>query len=214
MVHYVTVAEQYLASQEKPAKKAALPAKLARPEDIAPLLRGAVAFPRGEGRFDRFVADFRTSPKVLEFLAGADLEWLAASGVTRRSLDPHQDGTDRAHAPEAGDTEGYAAKVKDRVAKYVADYTDYFTANNARDDISRTMLDPMPRLALAPGLGMFGFGRTYKDARIASDVGEMWIEAVTGAEAADVPSAVQGGTLRAGILVAGAGEARRQQPSL
>ncbi len=185
MVHYVTVAEQYIASQEKPAKKAALPAKLARPEDIAPLLRGAVAFPRGEGRFDRFVADFRTSPKVLEFLAGADLEWLAASGVSTPDLSIRiKTGPIVLDAPEAGDTEGYAAKVKDRVAKYVADYTDYFTANNARDDISRTMLDPMPRLALAPGLGMFGFGRTYKDARIASDVGEMWIEAVTGAEAA------------------------------
>jgi NAD(P)-dependent dehydrogenase (short-subunit alcohol dehydrogenase family) len=34
-----------------------------------------------------------------------------------------------------------------------------------------------------PGLGMFGQGRTLKDAKIAADVGEMWIEALTGAEA-------------------------------
>jgi NAD(P)-dependent dehydrogenase (short-subunit alcohol dehydrogenase family) len=45
------------------------------------------------------------------------------------------------------------------------------------------MLDQMPRLSLVPGVGMFGHGRTLKDARIASDVGEMWIEAVKGAEA-------------------------------
>ena len=45
------------------------------------------------------------------------------------------------------------------------------------------MLDPMPRLSLIPGVGMFGHGRTLKDAKIASDVGEMWIEAVRGAEA-------------------------------
>ena len=38
-------------------------------------------------------------------------------------------------------------------------------------------------LTLVPGLGMFGHGRTLKDAQIASDVGEMWIEAVRGAEA-------------------------------
>ena len=86
-------------------------------------------------------------------------------------------------SPVAGDIPAYAERVRDVVATYVADYTDYFTTNDARDDVKRTMLDPMPRLALVPGLGMFGFGRTRKDARIASDVGEMWIEAVDGAEA-------------------------------
>jgi NAD(P)-dependent dehydrogenase (short-subunit alcohol dehydrogenase family) len=45
------------------------------------------------------------------------------------------------------------------------------------------MLDPMPRLTLVPGLGLFGHGRTLKDARIAADCAEMWIEAVVGAEA-------------------------------
>jgi NAD(P)-dependent dehydrogenase (short-subunit alcohol dehydrogenase family) len=44
------------------------------------------------------------------------------------------------------------------------------------------MLDPMPRLTLVPGLGMFGHGRTLKEARIAADVGEMWIEAARDAE--------------------------------
>ncbi|MBN9075663.1 MAG: short-chain dehydrogenase [Rhizobiales bacterium 65-79] len=185
MIEYVTVAEQYIASKARTGKKAALPAKLARPEEIAPTLRGAVAFPRGEGRFDRFVADFRTSPKVREFLASADLERLAASGVSTPDLSIRiKTGPIVLDAPEAGDPAGYAEKVKARVAKYVADYTDYFKTNDARDDVARTMLDPMPRLALVPGLGMFGFGRTYKDARIASDVGEMWIEAVAGAEAA------------------------------
>jgi len=184
MIHYVTVAEQYIASKAKPAKRAALPAKLARPDEIAPMLRGAVAFPRGEGRFDRFVTDFRTSPKIVDFLADADLERLAESGVSTPDLSIRiKTGPMVLDAPEAGDPAGYAEKVKACVAKYVAGYTDYFTTNNARDDIARTMLDPMPRLALVPGLGMFGFGRTLKDARIASDIGEMWIEAVAGAEA-------------------------------
>jgi NAD(P)-dependent dehydrogenase (short-subunit alcohol dehydrogenase family) len=151
------------------------------------MLRGAVAFPRGEGRFDRFVADFRTSPKVKEFLASADLERLAESGVSTPDLSIRiKTGPIVLDAPEAGDVAGYAEKVKARVAKYVADYTGYFTTNNAKDEIDRTMLDPMPRLALVPGLGMFGFGRNYKDARIASDVGEMWIEAVAGAEAVGI----------------------------
>jgi rhamnose utilization protein RhaD (predicted bifunctional aldolase and dehydrogenase) len=35
-----------------------------------------------------------------------------------------------------------------------------FRSNDARDDVKRTMLDPMPRLTLVPGFGMFGHGRT------------------------------------------------------
>ena len=85
-------------------------------------------------------------------------------------------------APAAGDA-SYPKAIREKVAAYVAEYTEYFRSNDARDEIKRTMLDPMPRLSLVPGLGMFGHGRTLKDAKIASDVGEAWIEAVRGAEA-------------------------------
>ena len=74
-------------------------------------------------------------------------------------------------------------RVARHVGKYAAEYQAYFEENDALDDVKRTMLDPMPRLSLVPGLGMFGHGRTLKDARIASDVGEMWMEAVRGAAA-------------------------------
>src|SRR5205823_13000829 len=42
---------------------------------------------------------------------------------------------------------------------------------------------PTPRVILIPGLGLFGLGRTAKDAGIAGDIAESWIETVTGAEA-------------------------------
>ncbi len=85
-------------------------------------------------------------------------------------------------APDATGLDGYKAVIAERVAKFAENYTTYFTQNDARDDIKRIMLDPMPRLTLVPGLGMFGHGRTLKDARIAADVGEMWIEAARDAE--------------------------------
>ena len=185
MIDYVTKAEDYIASSKTtPEKAGALPASLAKPEDIAPILRGAVAFPRGDGRFDRFVADFRTSDKVRDFLARKDLARYADTGVSTPDLSIRiKTGPVVLASPDGSDLAGYEKTVREQVAAYVADYTSYFTDNDARDDIKRTMLDPMPRLALVPGLGMFGFGRTLKDARIASDVGEMWIEAVEGAEA-------------------------------
>lgn len=185
MIDHVTAAEDYIARNGKPAARTdALPVRLATSGELAPILRGAVAFPRGEGGFDRFVADFRTSDKVRDFLGREDLQRYADTGVSTPDLSIRiKTGPMVLPEPDGADLAGYAKTVRERVAAYVADYTDYFTTNDARDEVKRTMLDPMPRLALVPGLGMFGFGRTLKDARIASDVGEMWIEAVEGAEA-------------------------------
>ncbi|CAG1011643.1 MAG: bifunctional aldolase/short-chain dehydrogenase [Rhizobiaceae bacterium] len=184
MIHWVTVAEDYVAVNDRPLSIAAVGSDLAAPGDIAPLLRGAVAFPRGEGAFDRFVADFRTSDRVRAFLASGDLRRLADTGVSTPDLSIRiKTGPVVLPSPRSGDLAAYATAARQAIANYVAAYTDYFRTNDARDDVARTMLDPMPRLALVPGLGMFGFGRTLKDARIASDVGEMWIEAVAGAEA-------------------------------
>jgi len=36
----------------------------------------------------------------------------------------------------------------------------------------KTMLDPLPRVVLVPGLGLFGLGRSKKEARIAADLAE------------------------------------------
>ena len=45
------------------------------------------------------------------------------------------------------------------------------------------MLDPLPRVVLVPGLGLFGLGRSKKDASIAADIAETAIERITDAEA-------------------------------
>lgn len=185
MIHYVTLAEQHIAANGKPqAAAVALPRQLAKAADFTSALRGAVAYDRGEGRFDRMVSDFRTSPEILAFLASPRLAALARIGVSTPDLSIRiKTGPMVLPAPAAGDAGVYPAAIRDHVAGFVRDYTDYFDTNDALDDVQRTMLDPMPRLSLVPGVGMFGHGRTLKDARIASDVGEMWIEAVRAAEA-------------------------------
>ena len=45
------------------------------------------------------------------------------------------------------------------------------------------MLDPLPRVVLVPGLGLFGLGRSRKDAAIAADLAEAAIATITDAEA-------------------------------
>jgi len=184
MIHYVTLAEEHVKKNGRsPFTPAVLPSSLATPVDISPMLRGAVAVNRGEGHFDRMISAFRTSPAILDFVNAAEVRDMAARGVSTPDLSIRiKTGPMVLPAPAKDDLAGYRAVIDQHVAAFVADYTAYFSSNDARDDVKRVMLDPMPRLTLVPGLGMFGHGRTYKDATIAVDVGEMWIEAARDAE--------------------------------
>jgi rhamnose utilization protein RhaD (predicted bifunctional aldolase and dehydrogenase)/NAD(P)-dependent dehydrogenase (short-subunit alcohol dehydrogenase family) len=185
MIEFVTMAEEFVAKNRKAdAKRAAVPAKLASANEIAPLLRGAIAIPRDGGKFDRMVSDFRTSDQIRSFVDRASAADLAVRGVSTPDLVIRiKSGPMVLPAPDAAGMAGYGGIIRERVAAFAEGYKRYFAENDARDSVKRIMLDPMPRLTLVPGLGMFGHGRTLKDAKIAADVGEMWIEAVTGAEA-------------------------------
>lgn len=184
MVRYVTMAEDHVKRNGRnPFTPAQLPAGLATPADIAPILRGAVAVPKGEGRFDRMASEFRTSPAILDFVNAAQVADMASRGVSTPDLSIRvKTGPMVVPAPAAGDLAGWAETVRQCVADYASAYEAYFRENDARDDVKRTMLDPMPRLTLVPGVGLFGHGRTLKDAKIAADLGEMWIETARDAE--------------------------------
>jgi NAD(P)-dependent dehydrogenase (short-subunit alcohol dehydrogenase family) len=65
----------------------------------------------------------------------------------------------------------------------MADYDAMFARENARVGGTKTKLDPMPRLVLVPGVGLFGIGATPKDAAIAADLAETAVKVITDAEA-------------------------------
>lgn len=185
MIEFVTMAEDYVAKNGKtPFNPVALPKELATPAEIMPYLRGAIAIDEGDGRFGRMVCDFRTSPKILDYVNADNAEELAKRGVSTPDLSIRiKTGPMVLPAPEAGKLDEYGKVIREKVAEFSARYKTYFETNNAADDVERTMLDTMPRLTLVRGLGLIGHGRSLKEARIAADVGEMLVEAVTGAEA-------------------------------
>ncbi len=59
----------------------------------------------------------------------------------------------------------------------------YFRKHNARQDPPKTELDPLPRVILVPGVGLFGLGASKSAAKIAGDIAESTIKTVTDAEA-------------------------------
>jgi NAD(P)-dependent dehydrogenase (short-subunit alcohol dehydrogenase family) len=85
--------------------------------------------------------------------------------------------------PEDGKAEEFRRAAAAAVAAFIDDYKAYFARNNARAGGTKKMLDPLPRVVLVPGLGLFGLGASVKDSRIAADIAEAGIEGITDAEA-------------------------------
>ncbi len=186
MIAFVTLAEERLQQKRKSLKQAVLPAALASVADIAPILRGAVALDRnvGAGTAKRQVLDFRTSPAILNYVNGDDVARYSQVGVVT------PDHTIRTKnwpllvpAPEDGKLDAWAQSVKTAVDAYVARYQAYFAANNAKSPLKKIALDPLPRVILVPGLGLFGAGASAKDAAIAADIAENTVQVITDAEA-------------------------------
>jgi rhamnose utilization protein RhaD (predicted bifunctional aldolase and dehydrogenase)/NAD(P)-dependent dehydrogenase (short-subunit alcohol dehydrogenase family) len=186
MIEFVSMAEERLTRQRKALAAATLPAQIAKLPEIAPILRGAVAIEKNAnaGTAKRQILEFRTNPAILNYVNGKDVARYSQVGVVT------PDHTIRTKnwpllvpAPEAGKLDAWAADVKAAVDAYVAHYHDYFARNNAKSPDKKKELDPLPRVILVPGVGLFGIGATSKDAAIAADIAENTVAVITDAEA-------------------------------
>src|SRR6516165_4462243 len=187
MIAAVSLAEEELARRRKTVFAAArLPAAIAGAAEVAPILRGAcaIADPAGSGAYRRFILEFRSGPAVLDYVNGAELLRYGQAGVAT------PDHTIRTKnyplivpAPEPGQLDRFNQAVRSAVDRFVAGYHAYFARHNARQEVPKRELDPMPRVILVHGLGLFGLGRSAKDARVAADIAESTVGTVTDAEA-------------------------------
>jgi len=187
MIEMVTRAEERLQRARKAVfVTAQLPQAIASRAEVTPILRGACSLKddKIEGAWRRLVFDFRGGEAVLDFVNGAELARYSQQGV----ITP--DHTIRTKnwplivpAPASGKLDDFRAAVLAAVASFVDRYKAYFARNNGRVGGTCKMLDPLPRVALVPGVGLFGLGRSKKDARVAADLAEAAVEAITDAEA-------------------------------
>lgn len=160
-----------------------LPHRLATAAEVAPILRGLAAIDRGNGKFARFILDFRTGPEILDFVSGAEVARYATQGtatpdhVIRTKAKPLI-----VPAPDADDLAGFAAAARAAAEAYRADYHAYFERNNARHGERKTPIDASPRIILVPGVGLFGLGASAKEAAAAADLAGTNVEVITAAE--------------------------------
>ncbi len=187
MIEMVTLAEERLAKNRKSVfVPAPIPEAVAPLAEVAPILRGimSVKDDRTEGAWRRPILDFRTGPAILNYVNGAELPRYAQAGVVtpdhviRTKIWPLI-----LNAPEESRTIEFKRAAQKATTTFVDYYKSYFARHNARVGGIKKMVDPQPRVVLVPGLGLFGLGRTSRDANIAADIACSAIETITDAEA-------------------------------
>jgi len=186
MIEMATLAEERIKRGKESIVRAKLPPKLAAVEEIAPILRGAVALENNpkDGTAKRQILCFRSGAKILDYVNGAELARYSQVGV---ATPDHTIRTKNwpliVSAPEVEKLDSWAASVRQAVDGFVARYHSYFANNNRRVNGVKKELDPYPRVILVPGIGLFATGASAKDAAIAADIAENTIEVVSAAEA-------------------------------
>ena len=184
IIEMVSLAEDFIVRDSKPRAVAAA-AQAAEPVAVvAPIIRGACSQKDEmiEGAWQRLVLDFRGGESVLSALQ-TNLPRLSEGGVVT------PDHTIRTKnwplvlpPPDAGKLDGFARGARDAAGAFAGRYHAYFARHNKRVGGGKRQLDPLPRVALVPGLGLFGLGRSKRDAAIAADIAEQWIAVVGDAE--------------------------------
>jgi len=185
MIEMVTLAEDFVERNGKSVAIARRASEITPIAAVAPIVRGACSQKneKTEGAWRRLVLEFRSRAAVLDFLDRTDLGRVSEAGVAT------PDHTIRTKnwplllpRPKMGKLDDFARAAREAAGKFAARYHDYFERHNRRVGGDRRELDPLPRVALVPGLGMFGLGRTKHDAAIAADIAEEWMAVVDGAE--------------------------------
>ena len=188
MIEFVTLAEERLGRQRKPLRQgqAARQARLACRRSRRSCAARSRIEKNAHGRH-RQAAD----PGFPHQSADSGLCERRRAGALQpagrgdaRPHHPHQElAADRAGAGSAASWTNGRGEVHAAVDAFVARYHDYFARNNAKSPVKKKELDPLPRVILVPGVGLFGIGATAKDAAIAADIAENTIAVITDAEA-------------------------------
>jgi len=186
MIEMVTLAENFIQARRKSVAVAYTARKHAELVEVAPVIRGACSEKdkKTEGAWRRLILEFRATDVVLNFLARGDLARVSQLGV----ITP--DHTIRTKnwplllpAAEAGKLADFSRASHEAAGQFIARYHRYFEEHNKRVGHIKHEVDSLPRVVLVPGLGLFGLGRSKRDATIAADITEAWIEGVSNAEA-------------------------------
>ncbi len=184
MIALVSAAQAYLARAGRARAPALAPGpRLALTASQAlPIFRGALARAAGAAWPARWIADLRADETVMTLAADARLADWAGRGV---ATPDHVIRTKRhplvLPAPTT-DAKAWGEATDAALARYIQDYLAYFEGNNRAVGGVKKQLDPLPRVAVIPGLGLIGLGKTSAEAAVTADVAQSWADTLVKAE--------------------------------
>jgi rhamnose utilization protein RhaD (predicted bifunctional aldolase and dehydrogenase)/NAD(P)-dependent dehydrogenase (short-subunit alcohol dehydrogenase family) len=152
---------------------------------LLPYLRGAVSSNR------RVIAHYESGEDALQFANSQWAEELCGMGTScpdhflRTRISPLY----VRWKPEEK-VDALKARIAERLVTYREDYGKYYQAH-ARPD-SPALRDSNPSVVVIPGLGLFGFGKDKREARITSEFFVNAIHVMAGANALEDPDARPG----------------------
>lgn len=165
-----------LAHLEKKREKLFGGAKFQTREDRHELAAEIFPFVRGQiGKQQLFIGHYNDLPEVLRFVNSYDGARLAFQGTScpdhfiRTKVRPLYVNWN----PQHDDANALRAAIQSGLAQYDKDYAAYYEANKEAD--SPAMRGTNPTVVLIPGVGMFSFGKSKKEARI---TGEFYVNAI------------------------------------
>jgi rhamnulose-1-phosphate aldolase/alcohol dehydrogenase len=149
---------------------------------VGPIIRGLLAAQEPD-RIRRVVLEHRATDEILGFIAAPECASLASRGpltpdhVIRTKAKPLY-----LPDPALDDPQALRAQLGKAIDAYRAAYDAYFAEQVRAKGVSRTKLDPDPRVFLIPGAGIICAGKTRKDAAIAADITEHTLRIKSAAE--------------------------------
>jgi rhamnose utilization protein RhaD (predicted bifunctional aldolase and dehydrogenase)/NAD(P)-dependent dehydrogenase (short-subunit alcohol dehydrogenase family) len=144
---------------------------------ILPVLRGALSSNR------RVIAHYTDDPDALAF---AGSKWARELGGLGTSCPDHFLRTRVcpmfiAWNPAKEDAQELKRRIQETVTGYRADYKKYYDTHATAD--SPKLRDTNPSVVIVPGIGLFGFGKNKKEARITTEFFINAIHVMDGANA-------------------------------
>jgi rhamnulose-1-phosphate aldolase/alcohol dehydrogenase len=165
-IRIIQAAEDFIATQRphrfiKPVRSVTTPdQRRTITAQLMPLLRGAAS------QVGRVVVRHDDSDAVLDFIATEGAREIALTGAACPDHLVHTK-----HWPLFvewnDDVNALKQKVREGLAQYVAQYTQYFEAHRNETD---TMFNPAPRVVLIPNVGMFTLGKDVQAAQVSADL--------------------------------------------
>ena len=160
-----------------PAVTATAPDRQGIVAEILPYLRGVVSSNR------RVIAHVDASDDAMTFANSRWAEDLCLMGTScpdhflRTRISPMFVPWD----PAKDDVAQLGKRIAERAKKYRKDYAEYYNA--CADNSSPKLRDSNPSVVVVPGLGLFGFGKDKREARITSEFFVNAIHVMAGANA-------------------------------